>query len=280
MIRNFIAVFVAFAVCTSGQAQTSGQTVHVAPPTGERDTDRASILDALAEVQVGGTIQFAPGTYRVGALIRVDVPHLTLLGHPDGTTLRGCDPEEFLDPDIALFACNGLELAAGHQTVRKLTFEYAWHGLFVGCCFPSDMAAAEAGERERREQPGGHVIEDNTFRNSSNGLRVVGQSADPIVIRRNTFRNTFHAVALNGGTAFVLDNDVSAPEPERVPIAGHTGYAIAVAPFPPVSRCGPNVIAGNRIEGHPDGIQVKVVVPGTRCLGTVIRDNTIVSRPF
>jgi acyl-homoserine-lactone acylase len=259
-------------------ASASADTVHVAPPTGERETDRASILAALGQAGPGDVVRFAAGTYLVGELIRVTTSHVTLIGHPDGTTLRGCAPEDFVDADVALFACNGIELAGGQQTVRDLTFEHAWHGLFVGCCFPGDMAAAEAGTSHRLDQPGGHVIEGNTFRNSSNGLRVIGQSAEPIIIRGNRFVNTFHALAINGGTAHVLGNDVSAPEPERVPIAGHTGYALAVAPTPPNEACGRNVIAGNRVEGHPDAIQVKLFVPGTRCRGTVIRDNTLVAR--
>jgi hypothetical protein len=49
---------------------------------------RAKPLAALDQVQPGGTILFAPGTYLVGELIRVTVPGVTLQGHPDGTTLR------------------------------------------------------------------------------------------------------------------------------------------------------------------------------------------------
>jgi manganese oxidase len=41
-------------------------TVHVAPPTGDAATDRAGVESALAAVQPGGTIGFAPGTYAVG----------------------------------------------------------------------------------------------------------------------------------------------------------------------------------------------------------------------
>ncbi|HUF90340.1 MAG TPA: hypothetical protein VMR66_10220 [Gemmatimonadota bacterium] len=87
------------------------------------EADRASILAALEKVQPGDTVRFAPGTYLVGKLIRVDVPRVTLLGHPDGTTLRGCHPDDFVEANVALFACNGLELAGEHQTVRDLAFE-------------------------------------------------------------------------------------------------------------------------------------------------------------
>jgi hypothetical protein len=49
-------------------------TVHVALPTGVRETDRASILAALAQVRPGGTVQFATGTYVVGEFVRIQTP--------------------------------------------------------------------------------------------------------------------------------------------------------------------------------------------------------------
>jgi uncharacterized protein len=53
-------------------AADSAEIVHVAPPTGEREADRASILAALERVRPGGTVQFALGTYLVGEIIRVE----------------------------------------------------------------------------------------------------------------------------------------------------------------------------------------------------------------
>jgi parallel beta-helix repeat protein len=261
-------------------ASASPGTVYVAPPTGEKEEDRASILAALEEVRPGGTVQFAPGTYLVGELIRVTTSDVTLLGHPDGTILRGCHPSDFVEFMVAGFACNGLELAGGRQTVRDLTFEYAWHGLFIGCCFPSDLAEMQSadGPPHRHDQPGGHLIEGNTFRNSSNGMRVVGRSAEPIVIRDNRFINTFHALVINGGTAHFLDNDISTPDPAAVPIQGRNGGAIIVMPDPPVRECGENIIAGNRILDYADAILIYVPDPGTRCERNVVRNNTIVVR--
>jgi pimeloyl-ACP methyl ester carboxylesterase len=261
-------------------ASASSDTVTVAPPTGEKEADRASILVALEAVRPDGTVQFAPGTYLVGELIRVTTSDVTLLGHPNGTTLRGCHPGAFVEIMVALFACNGLELAGGRQTVRDLTFEYAWHGLFIGCCFPSDLAALEAGDGppHRLDQPGGHLIEGNTFRNSSNGMRVVGRSAEPIVIRGNRFINTFHALVINGGTAHFLDNDVSTPNPAEVPIQRRNGGAIIVMPDAPVRECGENIIAGNHIVDYADAILIYVADPDARCERNVIRANTIVVR--
>jgi hypothetical protein len=61
---------------------SSSDTVLVAPPTGQKGADWASILAALARVSPGGTVQFAPGTYVVGKLIAVTTPGVTLLGDP------------------------------------------------------------------------------------------------------------------------------------------------------------------------------------------------------
>src|SRR5690606_29295822 len=124
-------------------------TVHVALPTGEREADRAAILAALERLRPGGTVQFAPGTYLIGPGIEVTTPDVTLLGLPAGTTIRGCRPEEFVPFEIGAGMaetappriCNALALSAGRQIVRNLLFEYAWHGLLVGCCLAADMEA-------------------------------------------------------------------------------------------------------------------------------------------
>jgi pimeloyl-ACP methyl ester carboxylesterase len=245
-------------------------TVHVAPPTGVRETDRASILAALEQVRPGGTVQFATGTYLVGEFVRIRTPRLTLLGHPHGTTIRGCERAEEAER-LERSACQGFELVGGNQTVRGFTFEQAHFGLVLGCC----MDIPVTREVPPSDMPGGYLVEDNLFRNSRTGVRVIAGTAEPTVIRGNLFRNTGHAAGINSGTVHVLGNDIAAPEPERIPGLSHTLGAIGVAA---TSHCGENVIAGNRIEGHPDGIGVVLVVPGVRCERNVIRDNTIVGQ--
>jgi hypothetical protein len=268
----------------SSAMASSSDTVHVAAPTGERERDRASIIAALEQVPPGGTVQFAAGTCMVGEIIPVAVPRVTLLGHTAGTTLRGCDPDAFSEFPAAVFACNGFELTGGHQAVRNLTFEYAWHGLHVGCCNVASMEEFQALYGGRRREPsltGGYRIEDNTFRNSSNGIRVVGESEEPTMIRGNRFVNTYHAVVINGRTAHLLDNDVSVPEPGDVPFSGHPGGAIAVTSFQlsdDQTSCADNIIAGNRIEGHPDAISIMHLAPGNTCRNNTVRDNTITVR--
>jgi Tol biopolymer transport system component len=265
-------------------AAATPDTVFVAPPTGERATDRASILAALERVRPGGIVQFAGGTYLTGEIIHVSVPRVSLLGHSEGTTLRGCDPAEYAEDPLAeplpdglpwpYVGCNGLQLTGGHQTVHGLTFEYAWHGIILGMRPPMGGWTAEP----EHARAGGYLIEGNTFRNSTNGIRTVGEWTEPAVIRGNTFVNTYHAVAVNGMTTHVLENDISVPEPDRVPIVGYPGSAIAVSSPPWAESCDRNVIAGNRIEGHPDGIEVIGFRPKARCRHNEIRDNTIVIR--
>lgn len=256
--------------CSAAGSPNQSDTVHVASPTGEEATDRVSILAAINDVRPGGTVQFAPGTYLVGELIRVSKPRVTLLGHSEGTTLRGCNPsaEEELRS-----ACHGLELMGGYQIVRGLTFERTHFGLVIGCCITGPLT----GEMPPPVQAGGYLIEENTFRESRVGVRVLGGSPAPTVIRKNAFLNLIHAVGVNGGTVHILDNDIAAPEPDRVPVSKHTLSAIGVVPLAE-RECGKNIIAGNRIEGHPDGIVVSVRIPGTRCRGNVIRDNMIIVR--
>jgi len=255
----------ASATALGGAAAPGADTVHVAPPTGEPATDRASILAALEQVQPGGTVQFAPGTYLVGEGIDVAVPRVTLLGHGDGTVLRGCDAGEFTELEHAVEHCNGLELSGGHQTVRGLTFELAWHGLVVGCCGDSHVPGR-----------GAYLIEDNTFRESPNGIRVVGQWTEPAVIRGNRFINTYHAVVVNGMTAHVLDNDVTVPESDRVPNTRHPGGAMSIGGWADFGApaCDGNVIAGNRISGHPDAIVI-LLFAGAACRDNEIRGNVI-----
>jgi proline iminopeptidase len=252
---------------------TGSEVVHVAAPTGEREADRASILAAVEQVTPGGTVQFAPGTYQVGGFIPVTVPGITLLGHSEGTTLRGCEPGEAVDYERAMNRCAGLELKGGHQTVRNLTFEsMSWAALRI------------AGPRSAGQQSavpiseGGHLIEGNTFRDSDS-FDVISDTPEPIVIRNNTFINTYHAVAIQGRNVHFVDNRITAPAHDRIPY-GRADIAIGVAQFsesgPP---CADNVIAGNRIEGHSDGIVLGVFSPGTSCRGNIVRDNTIVVRP-
>ena len=266
-------------------------TVHVAPPTGEMETDRASILAALEQVQSGGTVQFAPGTYLVGEIISVTVPRVTLLGHSEGTTLRGCDPDRLGTREFARAHCNGLELAGGQQTVRGFTFEYGYWALHLGCCF-GERAMLRAPDGTLVEGPaiyrteGGHLVEGNTFRRSATGIRMNGDWTEPAIVRDNRFMDNWHSVSINGNTVHLVDNDFSVPEPERVPFYGFPNDAVQVgAPLPfqggdetRARSCAHNVVAGNRIEGSHRGISIMLWAPGSSCRNNVIRDNTIILR--
>jgi hypothetical protein len=257
---------------------TRADTVYVAPPTGDRDNDRASIVEALEQVQPRGTVQFASGMYLIGGeIIRVTVPQVTLLGHSDGTTLRACNPDEYEFSS----KCHGLELAGGQQSVRGLTFEYAFWALHIGCCWD------EIGRgRGMRRGEGGHLIEGNTFRKSATAVRVYGDWSEPSLVRNNLFLNNWHAVHIYGNTVHLLENEIAAPEPQAMPLRRTVWDAVYVASpvraqneeRTPVLACANNVVVGNRIEGYPYGIIIDVWRPGTSCRQNVIRDNTIAVR--
>lgn len=177
-------LMIAASLAQSQEATTAtapGDTVHVAPPTGKWEFDRASILAALEQVKPGGTVRFAAGTYLVGEIIPIATPRLTLLGDPAGTTLRGCEAENFdaigramvaawtgeatLDEtEQAMRGCQLLHLTGGHATIRNLTLEQAWSGLILGCCEDA---------RGVRHTDGGYLIEHNIFRDIVNGVRGI-----------------------------------------------------------------------------------------------------------
>jgi proline iminopeptidase len=288
-----LALLLAWAPVQTPAAGQNGSvdvdTVHVATPTGEREADRASILAALAAVREGGTISFAAGTYLIGEMISVSTPGVSLIGHPDGTTLRGCNPEAVAGIQAGLEVCNGLELAGPGQTVRGLTFEHAFWALHLGCCF-NDRTTYDFPDGSTHALPivrrgeGGHVVEGNTFRSSSSGIRVNGGWTEPSIVRGNRFIDNWHAVSINGHTVHVLDNHFSVPQPERVPDFGYGWDAIKIAPPMPIHgesgspACIGNVVAGNTIEGYVDGIRLEVYLPGSVCRENVIRDNTITVR--
>lgn len=252
-----------------------GDTIHVAPPSGDPVLDRTSIQAAFDSVRPGATVLLSPGIYLLGSGAVLRVPEVTVLGHPGGTVLRGCDPEAFegADPVELVFGCTGLYLQANRQAVRDLTFEYTWHGIVVGP-FP---ATAEEAEALGMEGPPpylseGHRIEGNTFRATPNGLRVLGTGSETSVVRDNDFVDVFHAIGIYGAPLHFVDNRVVVEEPGRVPYSLHPGSAVLVAPGH--TDCSGHVVAGNRIEGYPDAIHV-MADPGESCRGVLILDNTV-----
>jgi parallel beta-helix repeat protein len=170
-----------------------------------------------------------------------------------------------------------LELTGGHVTIRNLTFELSRLGLLLGCCHAGDVL---------RPSEGGYLIEGNTFRNSGNSIRGLLSSPDSTIIHANKFSNVFHALSAQVSHFHVLNNEITVPEPARIPGTGHPGFAIGIAGRPPGSAgaeapadnlCAHNVISGNRIDGHPDGILVLAGQQGG-CRHNIIRDNTIAVR--
>jgi hypothetical protein len=230
--------------------------VQVAPPTGNAAQDRASLMAAFEQVQPGGTVQFQQGTYRIGdpadwQLISVAVPRVTLQGHPGGTTLQGCEPAA-----ISFSGCYGLRLLGERQTVRNLTFTYHTVALAI---LPSDPTV------------GGYQVEGSTFQNSYVAILARGNWAQPAVLRNNRFINVASPIQVSGRTYHVLDNEITVPQPELVPIASRLWTAVSV--YAGLTGCDDNVVARNRIEGYISGIEL--VTDEQSCNHNAIRDNTI-----
>lgn len=254
-------------------------TLYVALPTGEKESDRANIQTAFDSVKPGGTILFSPGTYLLGAGAKLTVPNVTILGHPEGTVLRGCDPEAFAIEESRLesvvFGCTGLYIQAERQTIRRLTFEYTWHGIVVGP-FPTTEEEAAAfwssGEDPHSYPAGGQRIEDNIFRATPNGMRVLGTGKELSVVRNNDFIDVFHAIGIYGAPLHFLENRITVANPEGVPFSRHPGSAVIVSPGQ--TNCDGHVVGGNQIEGYPDPIYVSVQ-RGETCRGVKIVNNMI-----
>ena len=125
VILGAIAVQGSRRIALAGPPANFTNVVQVAPPTGEA-TDRASILAAFAQARPGDTIQCGRGRYLVGKLISDSTPRLTLLGHPEGTTLRGCDAAPYVDMERAVVrGFQEMQTPAGRATGYSKVWDVA-----------------------------------------------------------------------------------------------------------------------------------------------------------
>lgn len=282
VFRVVVLMFALTACATSSidSDAVDSDVVLVDAPTGQAESDRRNIQAALDRVQPGGTVQFATGTYRLGEGVRLMVPNVTVQGHSDGTVLRGCDPElmEFpappneLNEGAIIQSCGGLYAITDRQTIRDLTIEYAFHGIWVGSTppwFPPDDDDAPTASQ------GGHIIENNVFRYSTNGVRVVGPAEQATVIRGNEAINTYHAFQTNGAEVHFLNNRINVTQPDDIPFSHHPESGITINRWEVEGHtCEGSSVEGNVIEGMMNGIQV-FASPGLTCNGHEIRDNEI-----
>ena len=88
------------------------------------------------------------------------------------------------------------------------------------------------------------------------------------MIQDNDFVDTYHAIVINAGTVHFLENRIVVEDPRRVPMSRHPGGPVIIAPDA-VDESGRHVIAGNLIEGHPEGIEV-LAWSGKRCAAAVV----------
>lgn len=284
-LRRAFAIWICAMVplgCAGGETDAEmgrpgrGVAHHVALPSGEVGLDRAAVQAALDSARSGDTVFFGAGRYLLGAGATLRVPGVTLVGHPGGTVLRGCEPEAF---DIApaelaslVMGCTGLFVQAERQTIRNITFEYAWHGIVVGP-YPATVEELLATQGVMPPTPaGGHRIEGNTFRSTPNGIRMLGVGEAVSVVSDNDFVDVFHAIGIYGPPVQFVGNRITVTDPAMVPTSRHPGSAILVSSGH--TDCTGHVIAENAVEGYPGAIYV-LAAPGQTCRGVEIRGNVL-----
>ena len=169
--------------------------IEVAPPTGDRDIDRAALAGAFGQALPGETIQFQAGTYLIGGEpIALRTPDVSLVGDPAGTTLLGCTLEELdaLTPRTFMSNCGGVRLEGEAQRVANLRFESFALSLEIA------LPVSPDGPELERAFTGGHILERNSFVNSFS-LQIELDADSTVVVRDNEFLNTWHAVAISVG---------------------------------------------------------------------------------
>jgi len=264
------------------ERNAGSKTIIVAEPSGDYAIDRELILKALKKVNEGDTLQFSSGTYLISKKIQIDVTGITLKGNSLSTIIRGCNPEKFTEPLYGLLNCGGFELIGQNQTVENFIFEYAWHGLMIGCCLPNNMEQLENGTNIKKEQLGGHLIQNNIFRFNSTGIRVIGINPKRVVIRDNAFQDNFHGLTINGSNVKVEKNRFHKSNPEKTPVDGAIDNAIGILPFstmfPPEKLpelnldCEKIEIIGNSIENISNDIRIS---DSNLCKDIILKDNII-----
>lgn len=276
--RKALDALLAGAERAAGAGERS-DTIRVAAPAGQPDIDRPRVQEAFDRARPGDTVLFAAGTYVLGEGARLTVPDVTVMGHPDGTTIKGCEPHRFDLPEGSLMenlppivmGCTGLFVLADRQTIRGLTFEHAWHGILIG---HPPWLASPPGQAAPDTSFGGHRIENNAFRNVPNGIRVIGPSSEVTLIRDNEVVNAYHAFVAEGATVRIVNNWITVPEPDSVPASYHPESGIIVNPGLAMGRCEGSHVVGNVIDGTVHGIQV-LAAGGRGCTGHEIRDNFV-----
>lgn len=259
------------------------RTLLVDLPTGSSEHDRNAIESILLTANEGDTVQFSPGKYKIGGKIQINANNITIKGAPEGTVIRGCDPQEFTDPLFGLLNCGGFELVGKSITVQNLTIEYAWHGLMVGCCLPVNMEELESGTNIQVEQPGGHIIQNNVFRFNSTGIRVIGLNPAEVEISNNVFQDNFHGLTINGANVHVRNNTFRSVTPINVPVDSYIDNAIGVLPFSSMfnpdntpdfpNDCTRIEIAENTFESIPNNIRIEDT---EKCKAIVLSENLMI----
>ena len=216
-------------------SSSSARAIDVAAPTGDPATDVAAIRAAVAAATAGSVVRFAGGTYALGLNtdhIVVTEPGVALVGHADGTTLKGSEVLDWTVPVV-------FYLTGGRQTVRGLHFSKVGEAIRVGLDVNPDR--------------GGYVIEDCSFTTSVNPLWLGLQSREVTRIAHNVFVNTAIPSWTDGMTVHFVGNTMLTTDPSIIPLFGQplmTDLIESWAGFPLAEN---NLVADNHAVGFPDG---------------------------
>ncbi|RPJ54929.1 MAG: hypothetical protein EHM23_27775 [Acidobacteria bacterium] len=245
-----------FIFCLFFLGSASAKTIQVAPPAGDSAVDLASVDAALSVAGPGDVIQFDHGTYVIGRPwpgTEIRIERLTLLGHPNGTTLRGGEVIDYGNP-------LGFALRSPKQTVRGLRFEsFAW--------------ALEVGDY--LAELGGYLVEDCVFDTVFGGFPTL-TGGDLTVVRNNTFINCAIGFWAMGSDARFSANVFTAPNPSSIPIEHRVWQAAGVYATDYLHPCVNLRFENNSVIGLPDGFPV-YCFPGAVCRNIMIADNTCTS---
>jgi len=243
-------------VCLFSLGSASAKTIQVAPPAGDPAVDLVSIDTALSLAGPGDVIQFDQGTYVIGRPwpgTEVQIERLTLVGHPDGTTLRGGPVIDYSNPQAFAFR-------APKQTVRRLRFEsFAW--------------ALELGDYPALY--GGYVVEDCVFETMVGGFSAL-TGGELTVVRNNAFINCAIGFWAMGSDARFSANVFTVPNPSSIPLEHRAWLAAGVYATDYLHPCENLRFEDNSVIGLPDGFPV-YCFPGAVCRNIVIADNTCTS---
>ncbi|WP_455170286.1 hypothetical protein [Aegicerativicinus sediminis] len=278
-----ICCFLVFSTFSSA----TPDTLWVPQPKRDIPLDSTNIQITINRAKPHDTIYFPKGVYRVGDGIKLETADLTLIGANKETIFKASTWQEFAESNDDLDLKNeeipsivrktGFHILAPRQTIRGFTFDQCWHGIVIGNMFEVEVSSKlnDNSDDSIIQAIGGHLITDNKFTRSSNGMRALVGGEELTLITNNLFIDVYHAIGIHGENIHFTNNKILSESPESVPIMYFPGEAINVN-LGTLKGCKNTVIEKNLIEGSVIGIRVSHFPQDTKiCEGVSIIGNEI-----